>query len=64
VSEVKGGAVLALAGALNIHTVGVAEKSIQTRARAKTSRAVDLSDLGQLDTPGASATSAPRKGRL
>jgi len=53
VSEVRDGAVLALTGALNIHTVGVAEKSLLTRSRAKNSRSVDLSHLGKLDTPGA-----------
>ena len=52
-SEVRDGAVLALTGALNIHTVGVAEKSLLTRSRAKNSRSVDLSHLGKLDTPGA-----------
>ncbi len=44
---------LALAGALNIHTVSVAEKSLLAQARAKRSRSIDLSDLGKLDTPGA-----------
>ncbi|MEO8740115.1 MAG: ABC transporter permease [Casimicrobiaceae bacterium] len=51
-SEVGDGTALALAGPLNIHTVVEAEKSLKP-ARAKKSRSVDLSNLGNLDTPGA-----------
>ena len=51
-SEVEGGTALAIAGPLNIHTVVEAE-NLLGRKRAKKSRSVDLSKLGNLDTPGA-----------
>lgn len=51
-SEVEDGSALAIAGPLNIHTVVEAE-SLLGRKRARKSRSVDLSKLGNLDTPGA-----------
>ena len=52
VSEVEGGTALAIAGPLNIHKIVEAE-NLLGRKRAKKSRSVDLSSLGNLDTPGA-----------